>query len=294
MSNTIAFSNKNSSWKSTYSYSTTCFASVNKEFVTFSQPVGESPNICWKHTKDSKFNKFYNDDPVNSHLAVTFNDNPSQNKIFKSLSIEGGRVADNSINFFRANADIGDRKISYGGNLKEKGGILYGHIGQSQGNSQSNVATIGYLESVNFYGTIMEAVLSNPNYSIVSNDTLIFFYNLSDEGFYNTSSTLQDIVDTPYAELENDPGAFTLNVDIFYDNGGLSFNWTETGQTSLINFQSDQNPYLLIGVSPSNIQGDQLRGQFSESWFILPPGDNGFEINAFNLNYEPTDLDHSK
>ncbi len=67
------------------------------------------------------------------------------------------------------------------------------------------------------------------------------------------------------------------------------------GSAALYNLLNANQELILCSVSPSNINGEQPKGQYAESFFIMNPGiGKGFEINAFNLNYEVTDLDHSK
>jgi hypothetical protein len=102
-------------------------------------------------------------------------------------------------------------------------------------------------------------------------------------------------VTVPYNDIISD--VRPLSQDGFFSNdGGLFVTGvnTEVG-TNVFNQLSEKienGAILVCHVTPTYINGDMPRGQYAEAVFLIPPKD--FEIYAFNLNYEPTDLDHSK
>ena len=65
---------------------------------------------------------------------------------------------------------------------------------------------------------------------------------------------------------------------------------------AITTFQSAlQNSGTLVSIfaiTDPQLNGDFLRGQYAES--VINLGSDNFELYSLNLNYEPTDLDHSK
>jgi hypothetical protein len=48
----------------------------------------------------------------------------------------------------------------------------------------------------------------------------------------------------------------------------------------------------VIEITPQEINGAPPRGQYAQADIVL--GSAPYELYAINVNYEPTDLDHSK
>lgn len=320
-SKTISFDNKNRFWKSEYTYSTTCFGNINKKFISFSQTSGTGNNQCWKHEDNSPLNNFYGGNTETSSIGVSFNDNVSTNKIYKSLSIEGSRTSIGSpdLNIFRANSDNERDKISTLGAVTEKGGILYGHVGNIGRNTSSNINVVGKIEDVlnlpieaqytdidgdyNTSSFWKKFVIKNGNFSNVSKNSR-FFILKADGGYLSITSAFVNawVFDSgsplsyygvPVESIDN---AYTPQGDgeNYLVKDGIIINGAN-GSAALYNLLNANQELILCSVSPSNINGEQPKGQYAESFFIMNPGiGKGFEINAFNLNYEVTDLDHSK
>jgi len=54
-----------------------------------------------------------------------------------------------------------------------------------------------------------------------------------------------------------------------------------------------QGPIVtLLEVTPQNINGAPPRGQYAQADIAL--GSDPYELYSINVNYEPTNLDHSK
>lgn len=320
-SKTIAFDNKNRFWKSEYTYSTTCFGNINKKFISFSQTTGTGNNQCWKHEDNSPLNTFYGGNQETSSIGVSFNDNVSTNKIYKSLSIEGSRTAipSSDLNIFRANSDNERDKISTLGAVTEKGGILYGHVGNIGRNTSSNISVVGKIEEVleadSSYtdtsgGTLISEnwakfIIKNGNFNNVSRNSRFFILKANGEsgylavgqalpGIWGFSTASPISLDGDLADSVNN--AYTPqgdDEDYLIKNGIIIRG--KYNSNALQNLIEPQEGLILCAASPSNINGEQPKGQYAESFFIMNPGSGkGFEINAFNLNYEVTDLDHSK
>lgn len=313
---TIGFDNKNGYWKSTYGFVTTCFASLNKRFVSFAQilPNANELNICYLHTETSPYNTFLGQSPQSSIIAVSFNDLVSNNKVFKSLSVEGGRIPETTgtVNFFRANSDNTPEKITpSGGRLRDKGGVVYGHIGSISRDTNANVSIVGVVTEVGVVeGGFRTVKVLNADTSNITRDTLFFFMNATDNAnyIYGTSPTDDSLTQqglaagtiVTYDDMDpntnidgwgiESPGGST-NVSLMENNGiNLKINSTNAGS---FNEYLDGGTIMLFAVTPSNINGEQPKGQYADAWFVLP-ANGGFELNAINLNYETVSADHSK
>lgn len=316
---TIGFDNKNGYWKSTYSFNTMCFANINKRFVSFRDVVQDlesnDQNICYPHTEGSLLNTYFGNQ-ASSIIAVSFNDNTSNNKVFKSLSIEGGLVNENQdqINFFRANSDNSPNKIAFGGRLREKGGVLYGHVGTVSTDTNTNISVVGLVKSITeFPQTPQKSLIElyNPDYSNVTNESLFFFVS-SDERVWARYSN--DFLESPGSLVNNNNYEMTHNwfdqntnlkpdpstsLGSYIDGSSIRVDWPFSGYEEtnpLFTDKVESGEMMLFCVTPSSINGDQPKGQYAEAWFVLPVQsvNGGFEINAINLNYETVSADHSK
>ena len=143
--NTISFDNKKGYWKTRYSFIASCYSFLDKLF--FSSPkTSVSGQVLWGHNAGVN-NKFYGQQK-SSGLAVTFNDHVSNNKVFKTLSLEGTSNIE-GLNTFKVNnsSDPTQLKTTHIGTLQERGGIMYGDIGKVSKITGSNIKTIGVLNS---------------------------------------------------------------------------------------------------------------------------------------------------
>ena len=83
---TFAFSNANRVWTSRYSYTPTCYACIDDEFLSCPQAT-KRDKLIYEHEKGAGYNNFY-DTLYTSYIAVSSNQDPSKEKIFKSVSLE--------------------------------------------------------------------------------------------------------------------------------------------------------------------------------------------------------------
>lgn len=83
---TFAFSNANRVWTSRYSYTPTCYASIDDEFLSC-PPTTKRDSLIYEHEKGVGYNSFYGT-LYASYIAVSSNQDPSKEKIFKAVSLE--------------------------------------------------------------------------------------------------------------------------------------------------------------------------------------------------------------
>ena len=236
---------------------------------------------------------------------MTFNDKVSSNKIYKSFSLEGtNNIANYGANTFSVNADNSPRKEFSMGRIKEKGGILYGHIGLSDYLLDgSNIEAIGTIRQTFYIPSGLGLLVPDEKYelkrarSAVANKSKYIFMTVEDgEGtFYNMAG----------AQITFNPGSsyfsseflepFNLNV---YENGILQFlpvDGVEGFSDAFNNFEGLSALFAgatLLEITPQQINGAPPRGQYAQATIGL--GNEPFELYSLSVNYEPTDLDHSK
>jgi len=329
MSTTIAYNHKGGYWKTKYSFFASFMQSVGRKF--FSSPSagatvsgGRAQDLLWKHNSDddSKRTNFYGV-ASGSGMSVSFNDKVSSNKIYKSFSIEGtNNISGSSINTFVVNSDNNPNKQFSIGPVKDKGGILYGHIGLS------NTLLDG--SNIRPVGTIFPQLAEDPADdipAIIAVPGLVPGVLVSEVNNFSSSSpdsSVGSVADpkTKYILLGGDNKLYSMLGEeitesiasgINYSNEALGlarvygspfgsnqvtfFSFNDEGETvfyanSDLNISNLNQKFTLLEITPQNINGAPPRGQYAQAEIFL--GTEPYEIFSLNVNYEPTDLDHSK
>ncbi len=289
-------------------------------------------SLIWKHNSkdDSKRTNFYGISG-NSGISVAFNDRVSSNKIYKSISLEGSNnIANNSVNTFVVNSDNNPNKQFSIGPVKDKGGMLYGHIGLSNSIADgSNIRVLGSLkitgliEGEGFYPfgppeALPEGIGAGgnviPGYDrgmalTVNSDTNIpitkssvrgnskYFFVLESGDAYSIDGNpinISDISNASYSDpqfgLPYDLNFLTVDFGSFIIFENSNFNATDSF-TAFPEGLSGQAA-TLCEITPENINGAPPRGQYAQAEIVF--GNQPYELFALNVNYETTDLDHSK
>ena len=110
-----------------------------------------SSKLFWRHDESSSDNNNFYGLQADSVIGVSFNDNPSANKQFKSFSIESSDPENISgLNTFQVNKGGTNYipKETEIGVVKQKGGIIYGHIGEDKKITASNISIMGVVKSI--------------------------------------------------------------------------------------------------------------------------------------------------
>ena len=266
---------------------------------TSSPPIyGEitSSPLLWRHDDGTGFNSFYGAGSLSSTIAVSFSDNPSVNKIYKSVSIEGtSNIDGNSI--FQANSSSQPSQLNSSsvGPIVERGGINYAHIGRvARQTTGDDVKLIGQLISVtpspsgnNIFqleilpvgGGISFGGGNNAQFDMVQMDEDGTESLLTSNGFPLLETGIVTIEDTDYTIIPN-PSQGTST-------------YIMSSSTNLVAlFEGNENSTYIIANSDVSINGDDPKGQYADMFVSL--GSNDFEVFALNVEYEAYDLDHSK
>ena len=310
MKNTIGFNDKKNIWTSKYDFISSNYASVKKSFFSCSK---SGSKIFWEHHKNDTNNNFYGTQ-YSSAIAVSFNDNLSQNKIYKSFSIEGSKQLAGATNLFSTSEIMPPNSSKYYvniGSVKDKGGILYAHMGRDprvKGNV--NLKYLGSFIPSNTYTDYSElfseeifllknifnvaSYLSSSSSAKIllsnsSNDQLVSFNESGSQINLNEGDFYIDVGSGIKVALEDD-------VQSYDDDEGIFIRIASGAQSSFYDYVSTahSNDSLIdvFVVTDNEINGDFLRGQYAEAAIDL--GSGNFELYSLNVNYEPTDLDHSK
>lgn len=314
MKNTIGFNNTKNIWTSKYDYVSSNYSSIDKRFISCDKTIDPAVDtIAWEHHKNVANNNFYGEQ-YNSAIAVSFNDNISQNKIYKTFSVEGTENLTGSLNTIRTSEFLQPGSppstISIG-TLSNKGGILYGHMPRDpRVKANVNLKYVGSIPVVegslgvvsqqdNLY-TLNGVYGSAPTFSgktslvfSVENDSELFGFNAN--GSPQTIVEGQDYSGIPAGISIPQESDITGNQSAFYKDGIL----IKTTPQAFAAFASRLGSLAASGsvlnvfaVSDPQLNGDFLRGQYAEA--VINLGSQNFELYALNVNYEPTDLDHSK
>ena len=81
---TIAYSNRGGFWKTRYTFFSSCYAFVDRCLISFAKSFVS--DAVWKHDENETRTSFYGGGAAGSGVSVTFNENPSQNKVYKAFS----------------------------------------------------------------------------------------------------------------------------------------------------------------------------------------------------------------
>jgi hypothetical protein len=358
---TVAFKTSANAWVSTYSFDTSCFAFVDNTMLSFNTEVVEDNPTVHRHDVAANKNSFYG--VVNdSSFTVSVNDNPSKNKIYKAVSLEGANLRDATSSFV-ANLSPQFNQAREGQVFEgfvEKGGIFYGGLTKSNlTDPTNNLKAVGQINrarlltlQVDDVDTINAGTFPFRGYTL--DDYLDYlFFELSPYPHFkqlDSASSNQEISKYFIGVLENEGISIkpllvdaslndvgNIDGDIFFQEGsidGRNTTFAEQPDTlvntsgvsrynstvvvrvkdSVLNSNASGlpdeavnntstvravNKYLnnggvliLFKITDDRIDGTDPRGQYGDLTITIPPVD--FEIFAVNMDYEPTELDHSK
>tara|TARA_R100000908_G_C3737712_1_gene135070 strand:+ start:445 stop:1302 length:858 start_codon:yes stop_codon:yes gene_type:complete len=283
---TIAFSNKGNYWTTRYSFVSSCIGWIKDHMVT-SPTLAQAKEVLWKHDGSSDDNNKFYGVSYNSVIAATFSQAPSVNKQYKAFSIESANPA----NLAGSNLFIPNKggqnvvpKETTIGKLTERGGIIYGHIGQENRITMSNIEFVGVVENKQ---PASQAFTAEEIAELGITSSAVFLKLQAQE---HTAGSFQSpkVTDNP-ALFKEDPlthglSTFPPSIPMFYKGGILLPSSSGGGVTLTIG-----SPVYLCYQEQN---GEAPKGQVAD--VIVDFGREDFEVYALNVEYSPTNLDHSK
>ena len=277
MNRTIAFDNKRGFWKSRYSYFSSCIAWM-KDFMITSPIATATSKLIWIHDESAVTNNsFYGQDPAQSIIGVSFNDHPSANKQFRSFSIESNSpdVIDGGLNTFVVNNKTGSI-----GQMKQKGGVLYGHIGSQDGYTLSNFEFIGVVKKVHSNKDDAEDSTGVDLSADTINGTEYIEFDYIETNAL--SSTVAQVTNAPQTVKDTGGGLISTAASgpILYNGILILAEASEFSEGDGVWF-----------AYPSSINGESPKGQVADVTIAL--GYEDFEVYSVNLDYSRSTLDHN-
>ena len=322
---TFAFSKRQKAWTTRYSFVPTCYASSGDEMLSFHKSYEDNDVRAWLHDKNPVRNNFY-DRNNNSSIELSFNDDPSSVKIFKSVSLETNR--DTWSYLFGTNEEYDDsnkqQTLLTSKLLNDKEGFKYLEVPRSKLNSSANVvpvpsATSGvnasdFLSAFEQIDTSGGALVNNILVEInldaleVSSfpaapfgNSVILLASFDDSDLSGQLQTLSSFasVTSPFAVLSNVLLGFDINI-LSIDNGVMNLSLpiaaviaedADFAQLYLLAF----NQYLstasnLFAVSPAEINGDEMRGPYLNVK-LESASSKPLELHSINAEYAFSKLD---
>jgi hypothetical protein len=266
--------------------------------------MSPNANLLYKHDESSSTNNTFYGVQSASTIAITFNDKPSSNKQFKAFSIESGdTVKLNGFNTFTVNKGGSNytSKNTRIGTLKEKGGIVYGYIGEETRITMSNVEYIGVVKSIVGLFDDSEEISTEEasalGYTVGNNLSFIKMESVEStlSPFNAKTVLLKDTMLEDFSEGGDHGGAFVgsgtfpySELPVYY-NGGIILG---TNQVSLANFAiGDRLFFGYTGFGYAGVNGEAPKGQYADA--VISLGNDDFEVYALNVEYSPTNLDHT-
>ena len=272
-------------------------------------------SLIWKHNSkdDTKRTNFYGA-TTPSGISVAFNDKVSSNKIYKSISLEGSNnIAKDSLNTFVVNSDNNPNKQFSMGPVKDKGGMLYGHIGLSNLIAAgSNVRALGTFEvtasapgllPVGSSGNAIAIRINSKTNIPVTKSSVTgnskYFFVLESGVAYSIDGKLINFGNADISKASYTDAKFGLPYDLDFSlaNGSPAFilfrnSSLQSADVTPIGAGDYNKIATLCEITPQDINGAPPRGQYAQAEIVF--GNQPYELFALNVNYETTDLDHSK
>ena len=298
---TVAFSTKANVWKTRYSFTPSCYMTMDNDFLSSNRLSPMANDILYKHDVNSTHNSFYGGDSEASTIEVVSNQNPSAVKIFKALSLEtdarvwGGSVYTNKTR---------DAYAFQEGALKpfvQKEGNQYVDMPRSSTNSSSNITFIGVVK----VGDLAPSNLSDANDSwdipLTTLPDVALPGGPSNVYFGDSLITPEVSGSVVNASDGYSPGPVILRfigykgsnnsiqVRLSADSVGL-INQTMTAFS--VNFGELTEIPVYIMTNPV-LNGDNMRGPYAGIKLTSPNSSSAFELYSINVDYEKTKLDGS-
>ena len=299
---TVAFSTKANVWKTRYSFTPTCYMTMDNDFLS-SNTKQDSRKLMWRHDQSFIYNSFYDNPMEPSSLEVVSNQNPSAVKIFKALSLEtDAKVWRGSVYTNKTR----DPFAYQSGDLKpfmQKEGNQYVDMPRSSINSSSNITFIGVVK----VDDIVPTGLNSP-----SETWSIPLINLPDVAIPSSSSS-NSYVYFGEGLISPDSNASPISASDGYEFSGaivrsrgyegssnsikVSLNAVTVGAITEImtdfagGFSVTEIPVYIM-TNPVE-DGDNMRGPYAGIKLISPNSSSAFELYSINVDYEKTKLDGS-
>jgi hypothetical protein len=216
---TISYDPKSGRWKSRYSYDTSCIDFQDNVMLSFNTGSSDG-EICYEHNANSAKNTFYGTQ-TDSEVKLSFNANPSSNKVYKALSLEGANLASATsqltTNLSPDSDQRGESRINEG--FVEKGGIFYGGITKVRNSDNENglkvvgeITLAQYLDTINTEFAINNGQFPFQGVTIEDQWWRYIYFSLIPSPHYRAldSASADDVISKYYVGWQSDVGALSI------------------------------------------------------------------------------------
>lgn len=324
---TIAFSHKGGFWKTRYSFYSYCYSFLDRLFLSYDMQYGNQQELTeagelnwdqpvWLHDTGPGNCNFYGTN-YGSQIAVTFNERPSSNKIYKALSLEStNNVTGLTAVAVNNSTGVGQTKTANVNVLEDKGGILYADLGRQNESSSANIKMVGGLtwnSNIGGAGALCAVNGAGGSYNNVAqsgdgvsyvNSTRYFFGSVVDGDLVFHIGNVNTPIAVPqdyflFNQQYDPPRGLALNSEVGVVNEAA----THAPGLLGIEWENDNNlrdefvtavttyPTAVYSISLEAINGADPKGQTVDA--IIQLGAANYELYALNLEYQLTDYDHS-
>lgn len=318
---TVAFSTKANVWKTRYSFTPSCYMTMDNDFLSSNRMGAMTNEILYKHDVNSTYNSFYGDASVPSTIEVVSNQNPSAVKIFKALSLEtDARVWNGSV-YTNKTRDSYAYQEGALNPFVQKEGNQYVDMPRSATNSSSNITFVGTINIDGFdelADLFDDSFNLNPvyfdedfNFIVPLNNlpdvnipiglgTVVFFGNpattyvklyssgAGESQVINQNSSYPQAPDKVIEVVKYDESSNSLILNLWGNSDQLSF-FTDF---LFVSFEDMTNIPVYVMTNPV-LDGDNMRGPYAGIKLTSPNSSSAFELYSINVDYEKTKLDGS-
>ena len=255
---TFAFSERQDAWTTRYSFVPTCYANCDDQMVSFKDTVKKG----WLHDKTPSRNSFYGATLAPSFLEVSFNDSPSEVKVFNSISLETNR--ETWAAGFSSNVEHDDENNQNTltqvmlDQISDKEGFKYFELPKSVSNSTANIVPAPALLS-----SVEGSTGQEQTEVAVSEAQQLYQDNLEQNIYQAISITVpldevssSSFLSTPYGNNVEILGYFQGNPSFPIPTGMYSFQGMFTSLTNSGYYVFSGGTTAPLGTTPtiSNIQ----------------------------------------
>lgn len=337
MPKTFAYSNKGGYWKTRYSFLPTHYSNLNREFYSYPVQTNSGTSdtapksMPWRHNAGNNC-QYYGSTGI-SAVSVTFNDFVSNNKMYRSLSLEGSNNLTPSAVLRINNSNVATQvKTTNAIGFRDRGGILYSGLSGNQLRSNASIVTLGTIISTDvlsyndgfmllffemdwvrgakaklFRSTTQETGLFSVHGNGVLSKLLIMpsgvgspaqvaTWQTADTNVFNTT-----VGGTNAANFYGPNGflvAYNFNEWAEEMDQPVPANGTEATNLFLDAYAEEVGTGPLFqGMTLIAMTPDVVNGGKPQGQFadmIISFGTNDYELYALNAYYEANTLDHSK
>ncbi|QDP56017.1 MAG: hypothetical protein Unbinned4409contig1001_36 [Prokaryotic dsDNA virus sp.] len=271
---TISYDPSSGKWKSRYSYDTSCIDFQDNVMLSFNT-VSSDGEICYEHNANSAKNTFYGSQE-DSEVKLSFNANPSSNKVYKALSLEGSNLS-SATSQLTANLSPdfdqrGEARVNEG--FIEKGGIFYGGITKVRSSDNENgLKVVGEITAAQYLDNEISSnyVINNGQFPFIGIDlfdqwwTYIFF-NLIPSPHYRVldSASADDVISKYYVGWQTNTGELVVTPFL----------------AQALPLQEDLSNFVFTSNNSLNALSDRIDNANSDDFESLSDGVHNTDTNA--------------